>query len=92
MSYLAFLQRDQERVNPIVPAVGVVGATGFFFLMLRHLLSAERGTFWAVVILAVAGLAVEVFDFERETMEEEVVAIEEVLAEETPGLSGDDEA
>jgi len=37
-------------------------------------------------------LAVEVLYFERETMEEEIVAIEEILAEETPGLSGEDEA
>ncbi|MDY6764809.1 MAG: APC family permease [Halobacteria archaeon] len=84
MSYLAFRQRDQEEVNPVVPSVGIIGATGFFLLMFWHLFQAERNTFYAVLLIAFAVVAVETLYFKRETLEEEVATFVELIEEETP--------
>ncbi|MFB6195443.1 MAG: APC family permease [Haloplanus sp.] len=86
MSYLAFRQRDQTTVNAFVPGVGVVGATGFFLLMLWHLYRAERHTFYAVSFIAIAVLAVETLYFKHDALEEQVLTFEEIIDEETPDL------
>jgi amino acid transporter len=78
MSYLAFRQRDHERVNPILPAIGALGSAAFFPLMFYHLYSVERGTFWAVVLLAVAVVAVELIYFEHDVIEEEFDELEDL--------------
>ncbi|WP_135828291.1 APC family permease [Halorussus halobius] len=72
MSYLAFRQRDHDEVNAVVPAVGTAGAVTFFPLMLSNLYTREPGTFYAVVGIATAVLAVELLYFERNRIEEEV--------------------
>ncbi|MFB6095644.1 MAG: hypothetical protein ABEJ71_04210 [Halodesulfurarchaeum sp.] len=77
MSALAFRQRDHEGVNPVVPAVGLIGAAGFFPLMLWHLYRSEPGTFYTVVVITVAVFLVELLYFERETIEREIDAVEE---------------
>lgn len=87
MSYLAFRQRDQAEVNEVIPSIGVVGATGFLVLMLWHLFRAERPTFYAVILIAIAVLAVEILYFERDVLEEEIMTFEELLEEETPDLA-----
>ncbi|SFS93280.1 APC family permease [Halostagnicola kamekurae] len=72
MSALAFTQRDSDRMTAIWPAVGTVGGGLSFVLMFYHLYSAERGTFYAVILITVAVLAVELLYFEREILKEEI--------------------
>ncbi|MFB6090720.1 MAG: APC family permease [Halobellus sp.] len=79
MSYLALRQRDQSSVNPVPPAVGLVGAAGFFPVMLYHLYAAERNTFYAVCALAAAVVLVEVLYFERSTLVEEITEFEDLV-------------
>ncbi|WP_229380132.1 APC family permease [Haloterrigena salifodinae] len=68
MSALAFAKRDAERIAATWPAVG----SGLsFVLMFYHRYTAERGTFYAVLFLAVAVVAVELLYFERAVIEEE---------------------
>lgn len=79
MSYLAFSHRDHEAINPVPPAVGVVGCGGFQPVMLYHLYQAERTTFYIVLLLAIAAVTVELLYFERTLIEEEITDIEEDL-------------
>lgn len=72
MSALAFTQRDTEHLTAVWPAVGAVGATGFFILMFYHLYSAQRGTFYAVLLITAVVLAVELLYFERDVIEREI--------------------
>jgi len=72
MSALAFTQRDTEYLTALWPAVGTVGATGFFILMFYHLYSAQRGTFYTVLVIAGVVLAVELLYFERTVIEQEI--------------------
>jgi len=72
MSALAFTQRDAEPLTGLWPAIGTVGTSGFFVLLLYHLFRAERGTFYAVVLIAVAVVLVELLYFERAVIEEEI--------------------
>ncbi|MFB6108356.1 MAG: APC family permease [Haloplanus sp.] len=76
MSYLAFRQRDEENVSPVIPAVGVLGTVVFFPLLLWHLYTAEPGVFSAVVVLTVAVVALEVGYFERQSLEEGFRSVE----------------
>jgi amino acid transporter len=76
MSYLAFRQRDHDEVNAVVPAVGTVGASAFFPLMLYNLYSREPNTFYMVLGIAVVVLVVELLYFERDLLEEEVTEFE----------------
>ncbi|MFB6160871.1 MAG: APC family permease [Haloferacaceae archaeon] len=76
MSYLALRNRDQEAVDPIPPAVGLLGAAGFLPLMLWHLYRQSPETFGMVWVLAVVVVGVELLYFERETLEEEVVPVD----------------
>lgn len=75
MSYLAFRQRDDDAVTPVIPAAGTAGALGFTPLMLYHLYRSQTGTFYAVVLLAAVVLAVELVYFERDVLESEVESI-----------------
>ncbi|GAA0666545.1 amino acid permease [Natronoarchaeum mannanilyticum] len=72
MSALAFAKRDTDRIAATWPAVGAVGASLFFLLMLYHLYTAERGTFYAVALIAAAVFAVELLYFERTVIEREI--------------------
>jgi amino acid transporter len=81
MSVLAFRQRDEDAVNPVPPAIGAVGAGAFLPLMAWNLSQREPTTFQLVVVLSVAILVVELLYFERETVEEGVVAVEKRLAD-----------
>ncbi|EMA33685.1 APC family permease [Haloarcula japonica] len=81
MSALALRQRDSDAVHPVPPAVGAVGALGFFPLMLQNLWTREPGTFYMVVVIACAVIAVEVLYFEREYLEREVARIEATVPE-----------
>ncbi|WP_247729048.1 APC family permease [Halovivax limisalsi] len=72
MSGLAVTQRASERITAIWPAVGVIGGTLSFALMLYHLYTAERGTFVTVILIAIAVFFVELLYFEREILEEEI--------------------
>ncbi|MFB6184058.1 MAG: APC family permease [Haloarculaceae archaeon] len=83
MSYLAFRQRDHDDVTGIWPAVGVIGCGAFFVLLVWHLWSVERGTFYTVVAVTVAILAIELLYFERDTIAE---GIEEVGTEVARGF------
>ncbi|MFB6142776.1 MAG: APC family permease [Halorientalis sp.] len=69
---LAFAQRDQAAVHPLPPLVGTVGAAAFFPLMLWNLLVREPRTFYAVLLLGGAVVAVELLYFERDVLAEEV--------------------
>jgi len=72
MSYLAFRERDRDRVNPVAPAVGLVGSAAFLPLLFWHLYTDQRQTFYVVVVVSVVVVAVELLYFEHETIEEEV--------------------
>ncbi|WP_152039600.1 APC family permease [Salinigranum salinum] len=74
-SYLAFTQRDAEGIDALWPAVGTVGATLFFGLMFLHLYSAERNTFYTVLVVAAVVLGVELLYFERDVIEEEIPSL-----------------
>ncbi|WP_276255489.1 APC family permease [Halomontanus rarus] len=76
MGALAFAQRDTDRITAIWPAVGTVGGGLSFVLMFYHLYTAERGTFYAVVLIAVAVFAVELLYFERDILEEEIPSVD----------------
>jgi amino acid transporter len=75
MSLLAFQQRDEASVNPILPALGTLGALGFFPLMFYHLYRSQQGTFYAVLLLALGVLAVELLYFERDVVADEIESI-----------------
>ncbi|MGZ0747148.1 APC family permease [Haloparvum sp. AD34] len=79
MSLLALKQRDQPEVNPIPPAIGAVGAGGFFVVMFWHLYSTERHTFYAVLVIALALVAVETLYFKHEALQEEVTTFERLV-------------
>lgn len=74
MSYLASGQRDAKMTDiwSPIPVVGITGTASLFVLLLFHLFTSQQGTFYAVVILAVAVFLVEVFYFEREFREGEI--------------------
>ncbi|MFC7098211.1 APC family permease [Halobaculum marinum] len=79
MCALAVSERDHESVHPLPPAVGAVGCAAFAVLLGVHLWNAERGTFWAVLLLAVAVHAVELLYFERESIVDGVEHAEDLL-------------
>ncbi|WP_424000107.1 APC family permease [Haloarcula salina] len=81
MSVLAFSQRDADDVNPVPPAVGAVGSAAFFPLMLYNLYSREPNTFYMVLVVAAAVVAVELLYFERSYLEREVTRIESGVAD-----------
>jgi amino acid transporter len=75
MSALAFSRRGSERISPVWPAIGTVGAPLFFILMFYHLYIAERQTFYAVLLIAAAVVAVELLYFERNVIKQEIAYI-----------------
>ncbi|MCG1002219.1 MULTISPECIES: APC family permease [Halobacterium] len=79
MSLLAFRNRDaaDADINPVLPAVGTVGALGFAPLMVNNLYNREPGTFWMVVVLAVLTVAVELLYFERDTIQHQLGEFED---------------
>jgi amino acid transporter len=79
MSYLAFRERDEDAISPVVPALGVLGTTAFFPLLLYHLWSGQRQVFYAVVLITVAVVGVEVLYFERDELAEGVRSVEKTL-------------
>mgnify|MGYP000586772261 CR=1 FL=1 len=79
MSALAFRQRDADGVNPVPPAIGAVGAAGFFPLMLYNLYNREPNTFYMVLVVAAAVVAVELLYFERSYLEREVTRVESTV-------------
>ncbi len=79
VSAIAFSERDRDAVNPVPPALGLVGAAGFFPLLFYHLYRAERGTFWLVLVLAVVVLGLELLYFERDLVEEEAAKLESLV-------------
>ncbi len=76
MSYLAFSERDHDEINPIWPAIGVIGTAVFFVLLVWHLWSSQRGTFYVVLGVTVAVLAIELLYFERETIADGIQRVE----------------
>ncbi|MFB6164900.1 MAG: APC family permease [Haloarculaceae archaeon] len=70
MSGLALYKRDEldVDVNPVIPAIGLLGTAAFFPILLWHLYTTEWGVFLTVVALAVAVVGVEVIYFERDTI------------------------
>ncbi|WP_254537289.1 APC family permease [Halomarina litorea] len=76
MSYIAFRKRDEDAIRGAIPAVGVAGTALFFPLLLWHLYTAERGTFFAVVLISVAVVGVELLYFERDDLKETVERVE----------------
>ncbi|MFB6112631.1 MAG: APC family permease [Halodesulfurarchaeum sp.] len=81
MNFLAFRERDHDEVNPLWPALGVIGCFSFAVLLLYHLFSADRGTFYAVAGIAAGIFLVELLYFERKTVAEGIVEFEEELEE-----------
>ncbi|WP_254526053.1 hypothetical protein [Natrinema caseinilyticum] len=79
MSVLAFTRRNADQINATLPVAGATGSIGFFFLMLYHLYVEQRGTFFAVILIAAAIFLVELLYFERRLIEEEIPYI-------TPGV------
>jgi hypothetical protein len=79
VSALAFRQRDEPSIHPVVPAVGTLGTFGFAPLMLFNLYSREPGTFWMVVALGVGAVVVELLYLERGEVEREPSEVEERL-------------
>ncbi|SNZ15907.1 Amino acid transporter [Natronoarchaeum philippinense] len=81
MSYLAFQQRDHESITPVIPAAGIGGTAVFFVLLLWHLWSAERGTFFVVVAVAAVVVAIELLYFERDSIVDGIDTIEDEVAD-----------
>ena len=79
VSAIAFSERDRDAVNPIPPALGLVGAASFLPLLFYHLFWAERPTFWLVLVLAVVVLGLELLYFERDLVEEEAEMVESLV-------------
>ncbi|WP_276257531.1 APC family permease [Haloglomus litoreum] len=77
MSLLALRERERDSVNPLPPAVGLVGTAAFLPLMAYNLYTREPGTFGMVVVVALAVVSVELLYFKRDVLEEQVVPIEE---------------
>jgi len=75
MSYLALRERDRDRIDPLPPAVGLVGTAGFLPLLFRHLYTNQRHTFYVVLVLSVVVVGVELLYFERDAIEEEVESV-----------------
>ena len=80
MCFLALRERDRDRVNSLPPAVGLVGASALLPLLFRHLYTSERGTFYAVVLVAAVAVTVELLYFERDVIEAEIEAVEPDLS------------
>ena len=76
MSVLAFTQRSNDQITAVWPAIGAIGATLFFVLMFYHLYTAERGTFYAVLVITVTVILAEVLYFEQNVIEEEIPYID----------------
>ncbi|MFB6077479.1 MAG: APC family permease [Halarchaeum sp.] len=80
MCYLAFRERDRGDINPIPPALGVVGIGLFIPLLVGHLWLDERHVFWVVCAIAVAILALELLYFEAgDTIHDEIQEFEQYL-------------
>jgi len=75
MSALAFSRRKNARIAAVWPALGAVGAPLFFVLLFYHLYTAERQTFYGVVVLTVVVISVEVLYFERDVIKREITYI-----------------
>ncbi|GGN14017.1 APC family permease [Halarchaeum nitratireducens] len=65
MSALAFAERDRDRVHPLPPLLGAVGAACLFPLLCYHLAVHEPQTFGFVVLTLAAVFVVELTYFER---------------------------
>ncbi|MEE6211255.1 APC family permease [Salarchaeum sp. III] len=92
MSVLAFRERDRGDVNPIPPAIGAVGAAVFAPVMFWNLYNREPNTFWMVLVVAVAVVAVELLYFERGELEEVVpVTLERAVERVEDGIGEDSE-
>ncbi|WP_435195820.1 APC family permease [Natronomonas sp. EA1] len=79
MSWLAFRERDSGDVNPVIPAIGVLGTATFFPLLVYHLYTASRNVFWVVLLIAVVVIAAELLYFEREELTDGIGTVEESL-------------
>jgi amino acid transporter len=91
VSYLALRHRDREAVNPLPPAVGVVGTAAFAPLMLYHLYRREPGTLVTVLVIAAAVVVAELLYFERAALRRELNAFEDdVEAAVDDALAGED--
>jgi amino acid transporter len=82
VSYLAFGQRNANDVDirTSVPVIGTVGSVFFLVLMFYHLYSAQRNTFYAVLIIAAVVFLVEILYFERDYLEQEINDIEDIAS------------
>ena len=89
MSYLALAERDRDGVHPLPPAVGLVGAAGFFPLMLWNLYNREPQTFGMVVLIAVVVVAAETLYFERDVIKREVDEVERTVFGDGEGFPPD---
>ncbi|MWG35453.1 hypothetical protein [Halomarina oriensis] len=76
MSFIAFQRRDEDAIRGAIPTLGVLGTTAAFPLLLYHLYTAERGTFYAVALVSVAVVAVELLYFERDELADLVAEAE----------------
>lgn len=83
MSYLAYRQREHADVRTLPPVVGVLGTAAFFPLMLANLYGRRPGTFYAVVVIAVVVVGLELLYFERDYLEREVEQVERLV----PGVA-----
>ena len=79
MSYLAVRERDSEEIFSPIPAFGVLGTVAFFPLVLLHLWTSQRSVFYAVVLITVAVVAVELLYFERDHIADGVRTVENRL-------------
>lgn len=80
MCYLAFRERDRDHINPLPPALGVLGIGVFVPLLIGHLWLDERHVFWVVCAIAVVILALELLYFEAgDTIHEEIREFERRL-------------
>jgi amino acid transporter len=79
MCFLAFRERDEDDVNGVVPALGVLGTAGAFALLLYSRFRRQPDVFWAVLGIAVVVLLVELLYFKGSLVEKHVpgVAAEE---------------
>ncbi|HKK47329.1 MAG TPA: APC family permease [Balneolaceae bacterium] len=75
VSFLAYQQRKKTDIRGIIPAIGMIGTSGFFVLMFWHLYNAESETFYSVLFITVVVIAVELLYFERDVLKQEIARI-----------------
>lgn len=76
MCFLAFREREEESINGVIPALGMVGTGGAFVLLLYSRFRRQPDVFWAVLAIAAVVLLVELLYFKGSLVEKRVPGVD----------------